>query len=61
MGYNTSHQLDDVHSNLVENHLHMLRIALLQFSLQVSTAVLIFAEAVQLTLIMLKRKICKSG
>jgi hypothetical protein len=56
-----SHQLHDVCLGLEEDNFDALRISLLQLALQVTTAVLIFAESIYLALHVLKRDICKSG
>lgn len=44
----TSHQLDDVRSSLVEDDLQVLGVTLLEFLLKKTTAMLIFAQAVDL-------------
>jgi hypothetical protein len=46
----TGHKLDDVGMSLVEDHLHILRILLLQLLLQVTATMLILAERVDFAL-----------
>jgi hypothetical protein len=46
----TGHKLDDVGMSLIEDHLHILRILLLQLLLQIAAAMLILAERVNFAL-----------
>ena len=57
----TGHELNNMHVSLAENQLHVFRITLLQLALQVSATVLVLAQAVQLTLVMLQRVVAETS
>lgn len=52
--FHTSHELNNMHVCLTEYQLHMLLVSLLQLALQVTATMLVLAQAVQLTLVVLQ-------
>lgn len=57
----TGHQLNHMHVCLAEDQLHMVWITLFQLSLQIPTAVLVLAQVVEFTLVMLQGEVGESS